>query len=168
MSQQRPSALTSSGRRLLQSSLRLCTCGRMCAPCLNRNRRQGGQPTAVCDGAMQHQVLATADHTHTPASRTLLHIPSSACLPPCAQAFRLQPVRAVLLKAHHRSNKKIESWHTTTVQDVPLARRFALVPLGPPSLSYSSTCKALFKHSGDEVQLTVDRDYKAGALLRLI
>lgn len=27
------------------------------------------------------------------------------------------------------------------LQGVPLARRFALVPLGPPLLSYSSTCK---------------------------
>ena len=52
-----------------------------------------------------------------------------------------------------------------TVQDVPLSRRFALVPLGPPSLSYSSTCKALITHAGDEVQLQVDRAYKKGALL---
>lgn len=47
---------------------------------------------------------------------------------------------------------------------MPLARRFALVPLGPPSLSYSSTCKALLKHDEErqEVQLTVDRDYSKG------
>jgi hypothetical protein len=51
------------------------------------------------------------------------------------------------------------------VQNVPLSRRFALVPLGPPSLSYTSTCKALLKQTGDEVQLTVDRDYKKGARL---
>lgn len=45
-----------------------------------------------------------------------------------------------------------------------LARRFALVPLGPPSLSYSSTCKALLTHNDEagEVQLVVDREYKAG------
>lgn len=28
------------------------------------------------------------------------------------------------------------------LQGVPLSKRFALVPLGPPLLSYSSTCKA--------------------------
>ena len=38
------------------------------------------------------------------------------------------------------------------------------MPLGPPSLTYSSTCKALMSHVGDEVVLQVDRDYKAGAL----
>ena len=27
------------------------------------------------------------------------------------------------------------------LQGVPLSKRFALVPLGPPLLSYSSTCK---------------------------
>lgn len=50
------------------------------------------------------------------------------------------------------------------MQGVPLARRFALVPLGPPSLSYSSTCKALLKHDEElqEVQLTVDRPYSKG------
>lgn len=53
---------------------------------------------------------------------------------------------------------------TTCMQGVPLARRFALVPLGPPSLSYSSTCKALLKHDEErqEVQLTVDRPYAQG------
>jgi hypothetical protein len=50
------------------------------------------------------------------------------------------------------------------MQGVSLARRFALVPLGPPSLSYSSTCHAMLKHDNDsnEVQLTIDRDYAAG------
>ena len=50
------------------------------------------------------------------------------------------------------------------MQGVELARRFALVPLGPPSLSYSSTCKALLTHDDEagEVQLVVDREYKAG------
>ena len=28
------------------------------------------------------------------------------------------------------------------LQGVPLSKRFALVPLGPPLLTYSSTCKA--------------------------
>lgn len=50
------------------------------------------------------------------------------------------------------------------MQGVELARRFALVPLGPPSLSYSSTCKALLTHNDEagEVQLVVDRAYTAG------
>lgn len=48
------------------------------------------------------------------------------------------------------------------LQDVPLARRFALVPLGPPLLAYNSTCKAMLKAVGDAVQLQVDRAYKAG------
>jgi hypothetical protein len=45
---------------------------------------------------------------------------------------------------------------------VPLARRFALVPLGPPLLAYKSTCKAMLKSVGDGIQLEVDRSYKAG------
>lgn len=50
------------------------------------------------------------------------------------------------------------------MQGVELARRFALVPLGPPSLSYSSTCRAMLTHNDEagEVQLVVDRAYKAG------
>ena len=54
--------------------------------------------------------------------------------------------------------------HGHGMQGVELARRFALVPLGPPSLSYSSTCKALLTHDDEagEVQLVVDREYKAG------
>lgn len=48
------------------------------------------------------------------------------------------------------------------LQEVPLARRFALVPLGPPLLAYKSTCKAMLKAVGDAVQLQVDRAYKAG------
>lgn len=43
-----------------------------------------------------------------------------------------------------------------------LARRFALVPLGPPLLAYKSNCKAMLKAVGDNVQLEVDRSYKAG------
>ncbi|KAH8965032.1 hypothetical protein BDL97_04G097000 [Sphagnum fallax] len=48
------------------------------------------------------------------------------------------------------------------LQGVSLARRFALVPLGPPLLSYKSNCKAMLKAVGDFVQLEVDRPYHAG------
>lgn len=48
------------------------------------------------------------------------------------------------------------------LQGVSLARRFALVPLGPPLLAYKSNCKAMLKAVGDNVQLEVDRAYKAG------
>ncbi|XP_078434283.1 rubisco methyltransferase family protein [Wolffia australiana] len=48
------------------------------------------------------------------------------------------------------------------LQKVSLARRFALVPLGPPLLAYKSNCKAMLTASGDHVQLVVDRPYKAG------
>ncbi|KAH9792103.1 Rubis-subs-bind domain-containing protein [Citrus sinensis] len=47
-------------------------------------------------------------------------------------------------------------------QKVSLARRFALVPLGPPLLAYSSKCKAMLAAVDDAVQLVVDRPYKAG------
>lgn len=48
------------------------------------------------------------------------------------------------------------------LQRVSLARRFALVPLGPPLLSYGSRCKAMLTAVDDAVQLVVDRPYKAG------
>eukprot|EP00898_Chlorokybus_atmophyticus_P007628 jgi/Chlat1/7867/Chrsp66S07342 len=49
------------------------------------------------------------------------------------------------------------------LQNVNIAKRFALVPLGPPFLAYSSTCRALLKHDDDDhVSLTIDRPYKAG------
>ncbi|GAV64309.1 hypothetical protein CFOL_v3_07827, partial [Cephalotus follicularis] len=48
------------------------------------------------------------------------------------------------------------------LQKVSLARRFALVPLGPPLLAYRSNCKAMLSVVGDAVQLVVDRAYKAG------
>lgn len=50
------------------------------------------------------------------------------------------------------------------LQGVELSRRFALVPLGPPLLAYSSTCKAVLKFCEDqnEVQLAVDREYEPG------
>ncbi|KAG0454986.1 hypothetical protein HPP92_024278 [Vanilla planifolia] len=48
------------------------------------------------------------------------------------------------------------------LQNVSLARRFALVPLGPPLLAYKSNCKAMLKADKDFVHLVVDRDYKAG------
>lgn len=43
-----------------------------------------------------------------------------------------------------------------------MAQRFALVPLGPPLLAYSSNCKAMLTAADDAVQLVVDRPYKAG------
>ncbi|GFP84928.1 histone-lysine n-methyltransferase setd3 [Phtheirospermum japonicum] len=48
------------------------------------------------------------------------------------------------------------------LQKVSLARRFALVPLGPPFLSYRSNCKAMLTAVDGAVQLVVDRSYKAG------
>lgn len=53
------------------------------------------------------------------------------------------------------------------LQGVPLAKRFALVPMGPPLLAYSSTCKALLQYNqgAGAVELVVDRDYDAAAPL---
>ncbi|CAO2833221.1 unnamed protein product [Amaranthus hypochondriacus] len=48
------------------------------------------------------------------------------------------------------------------LQGVSLARRFALVPLGPPLLAYKSTCRAMLTAVDDAVQFVVDRPYKAG------
>ncbi|XP_078150504.1 rubisco methyltransferase family protein isoform X1 [Carex rostrata] len=48
------------------------------------------------------------------------------------------------------------------LQKVSLARRFALVPLGPPLLAYKSNCKAMLTATAESVQLVVDRSYKAG------
>ncbi|XP_042492805.1 ribulose-1,5 bisphosphate carboxylase/oxygenase large subunit N-methyltransferase, chloroplastic [Macadamia integrifolia] len=48
------------------------------------------------------------------------------------------------------------------LQKVSLARRFALVPLGPPLLAYKSNCKAMLTPVESAVQLVVDRPYKAG------
>lgn len=48
------------------------------------------------------------------------------------------------------------------LQKVTLARRFALVPLGPPLLAYKSSCKAMLTAVDGSVQLVVDRPYKAG------
>ncbi|CAL5228874.1 g12088 [Coccomyxa viridis] len=50
------------------------------------------------------------------------------------------------------------------LQGVPLSKRFALVPLGPPILSYSSTSKAMLQYCREtrEVQLVADRSYKRG------
>ncbi|KAF8408389.1 hypothetical protein HHK36_007539 [Tetracentron sinense] len=48
------------------------------------------------------------------------------------------------------------------LQKVNLARRFALVPLGPPLLAYRSNCKAMLTAVEGAVQLVVDRPYKAG------
>ncbi|XP_042379167.1 ribulose-1,5 bisphosphate carboxylase/oxygenase large subunit N-methyltransferase, chloroplastic-like isoform X3 [Zingiber officinale] len=48
------------------------------------------------------------------------------------------------------------------LQKVTLARRFALVPLGPPLLAYKSNCKAMLTATDTSVQLVVDCPYKAG------
>ncbi|PSC74659.1 3-oxoacyl-[acyl-carrier] synthase chloroplastic isoform B [Micractinium conductrix] len=50
------------------------------------------------------------------------------------------------------------------LQGVPLGKRFALVPLGPPLLSYSSTSKAMLKYDPTtySVKLEVDRAFAAG------
>ncbi|KAG2714790.1 hypothetical protein I3760_03G045000 [Carya illinoinensis] len=48
------------------------------------------------------------------------------------------------------------------LQKVSLARRFALVPLGPPLLGYRSNCKAMLTAVDGAVELVVDRPYKAG------
>ncbi|XP_059284874.1 uncharacterized protein LOC132038174 [Lycium ferocissimum] len=48
------------------------------------------------------------------------------------------------------------------LQKISLARRFALVPLGPPLLSYCSNCKAMLAAVNGAVQLAVDRSYSAG------
>ncbi|XP_052197536.1 uncharacterized protein LOC127804665 [Diospyros lotus] len=48
------------------------------------------------------------------------------------------------------------------LQKVSLARRFALVPLGPPLLAYRSNCKAMLTAVDDAVQLVIDRPFKAG------
>ncbi|MEW5305765.1 MAG: hypothetical protein WDW36_008284 [Sanguina aurantia] len=50
------------------------------------------------------------------------------------------------------------------LQGVAPARRFSLVPLGPPLLSYSTTCKAMLQYNPEAkaVQLVVDRDVKEG------
>lgn len=48
------------------------------------------------------------------------------------------------------------------LQKVSLARRFALVPLGPPLLSYRSNCKAMLTAVDGAVQLVVDRPYQSG------
>ncbi|KAF7801662.1 ribulose-1,5 bisphosphate carboxylase/oxygenase large subunit N-methyltransferase, chloroplastic-like [Senna tora] len=48
------------------------------------------------------------------------------------------------------------------LQKVSLARRFALVPLGPPLLAYRSNCKAMLSAVDGAVELVVDRPYNAG------
>nr|GEW78544.1 ribulose-1,5 bisphosphate carboxylase/oxygenase large subunit N-methyltransferase, chloroplastic [Tanacetum cinerariifolium] len=48
------------------------------------------------------------------------------------------------------------------LQNVSLARRFALVPLGPPLLTYRSNCRAMLTAVDGAVQLVVDRPYIAG------
>jgi hypothetical protein len=56
---------------------------------------------------------------------------------------------------------------TVHLQGVEPSMRFALVPLGPPLLTYSSMSKALIKYdeTSKEVQLAVDRDYEPGDVI---
>ncbi|GMH40672.1 hypothetical protein BSKO_08576 [Bryopsis sp. KO-2023] len=53
------------------------------------------------------------------------------------------------------------------LQGVALSQRFALVPLGPPLTSYSSTSKAMLQYNPNtkSVDLVADREYKAGELI---
>ena len=53
------------------------------------------------------------------------------------------------------------------LQGVSVGKRFTLVPLGPPLLSYSSTSKAMLQYNSGtkSVQLVADRDYAPGELL---
>ncbi|KAJ7974764.1 N-methyltransferase [Quillaja saponaria] len=64
--------------------------------------------------------------------------------------YRLSTTKAVLC------NYISERWK------VSLARRFALVPLGPPLLAYRSNCKAMLTAVDGAVELVVDRPFKAG------
>eukprot|EP00271_Cylindrocystis_brebissonii_P021839 TRINITY_DN8071_c1_g1_i1.p1 TRINITY_DN8071_c1_g1~~TRINITY_DN8071_c1_g1_i1.p1 ORF type:complete len:547 (-),score=89.83 TRINITY_DN8071_c1_g1_i1:824-2464(-) len=48
------------------------------------------------------------------------------------------------------------------LQGVSLARRFALVPLGPPLLAYKSNCRAMLAAEDGFIKLALDRDVKAG------
>eukprot|EP00891_Asterochloris_glomerata_P000308 jgi/Astpho2/308/fgenesh1_pg.00010_%23_65_t len=50
------------------------------------------------------------------------------------------------------------------LQGVPMSKRFALVPMGPPLLSYSSTVKAMLRYDSEarEVRLVADRAYCKG------
>ncbi|KAL4522696.1 hypothetical protein Ndes2437A_g07455 [Nannochloris sp. 'desiccata'] len=54
------------------------------------------------------------------------------------------------------------------LQGVALSKRFALVPMGPPLMQYSSTCKALLQYNADnkQVQLVADRAYAVGEQLQ--
>eukprot|EP01023_Acetabularia_acetabulum_P033430 TRINITY_DN3128_c0_g2_i1.p1 TRINITY_DN3128_c0_g2~~TRINITY_DN3128_c0_g2_i1.p1 ORF type:complete len:518 (+),score=63.81 TRINITY_DN3128_c0_g2_i1:148-1554(+) len=50
------------------------------------------------------------------------------------------------------------------LQNVPPAKRFALLPLGPPTLTYSSTSRGMISYNSesDEVILKVDKEYEEG------
>lgn len=54
------------------------------------------------------------------------------------------------------------TWLLLHPQGVNLAKRFALVPLGPPLTSYKSNCRAMLKANAGHVELEVDRDYHTG------
>eukprot|EP01024_Parvocaulis_polyphysoides_P026998 TRINITY_DN24549_c0_g2_i4.p1 TRINITY_DN24549_c0_g2~~TRINITY_DN24549_c0_g2_i4.p1 ORF type:complete len:472 (-),score=56.62 TRINITY_DN24549_c0_g2_i4:330-1745(-) len=48
------------------------------------------------------------------------------------------------------------------LQNVPPAKRFALLPLGPPMLTYSSTSRGMIAYDNDQVVLRVDKEYEEG------
>eukprot|EP01026_Neomeris_dumetosa_P048980 TRINITY_DN424_c0_g1_i2.p1 TRINITY_DN424_c0_g1~~TRINITY_DN424_c0_g1_i2.p1 ORF type:complete len:491 (-),score=44.36 TRINITY_DN424_c0_g1_i2:270-1694(-) len=50
------------------------------------------------------------------------------------------------------------------LQKVPLAKRFALLPLGPPMLTYSSTSRGMIQYDSesDQVVLHADKEYQEG------
>jgi hypothetical protein len=54
------------------------------------------------------------------------------------------------------------------LQGVALSKRFALVPMGPPLMQYSSTCKGLLQYNAEkkQVQLVADRNYNVGEQLQ--
>lgn len=60
------------------------------------------------------------------------------------------------------ASSNLDCYASSCTQNVGLARRFALVPLGPPLLAYCSNCKAMLTAVDGAVELVVDRPYKAG------
>jgi len=73
------------------------------------------------------------------------------------------PTEAFSLKLFTQAFAAVQA-SVVHLQGVPLSKRFALVPLGPPCLAYSSTSKAMLKYEPEsgEVQLVVDRSYREG------
>ncbi|XWS44421.1 hypothetical protein CRYUN_Cryun15aG0043700 [Craigia yunnanensis] len=67
------------------------------------------------------------------------------------------PLYKVVLKERLSYDEKLRPIHYVTtsedLQRVPLARRFALVPLRPPLLAYRSNCKAMLNVVNGAVEL---------------